>query len=167
MKRENERKMIRNYFKITRGRISLFLTIAILICYGVMFVVNASNRHTATSESVEQPESSTPEPKAITTVPQSQPADITVELVTVHPWGFDPEEITVTRGIFLLAIDNHSGLNNLSIGLFRETGNKLREINMPRGRINWNEGVDLLPGTYVLKEASHPDWTCTITVTAH
>lgn len=102
--------------------------------------------------------------------PGSQPAQkkearVEVEVITAGPEGFSPAEITRPKGRFYLVVDNVAELPALELQLTREAGHSLREQRVPRGQADWAEALDLEPGTYVLREAAHPDWVCRITVT--
>ena len=88
-----------------------------------------------------------------------------VELISVHPYGFEPKEITRPKGRFLLEVDDHSGLKSIAPRLTRVTGPKLRDFDMKREEPAWSEEMDLGPGRYVLSEANHPGWTCYINIT--
>jgi len=91
---------------------------------------------------------------------------IETELVTIRPHGFEPEEITRLDGPFILAVDNRSGLEEVALRLAGVAGNRLKEVIIPRKKLNWRDALDLPPGRYVLTEANHPDWICRITITA-
>jgi hypothetical protein len=91
---------------------------------------------------------------------------IEAELITITPRGFEPAEITRSKGRFLLAVDNRSGLDEVTLRLDRVAGNRLREVNVPRKELDWSEAFDLNPGQYVLSEANHPQWICRLTITA-
>jgi hypothetical protein len=86
------------------------------------------------------------------------------ELVTVRPHGFEPAEITRIGGRFLLAVENRSGVEELWLRLDNETGGKEREERVHRKKLDWNDVVELKPGSYRLTEAHHPDWVCRITI---
>ena len=97
-------------------------------------------------------------------VPQALTARLEAELITITPGGFEPGEITRPAGRFLLAIDNRSGLEDISLSLVRAAGSKLREQRVSRSKASWREVVDLTPGTFALTEANHPGWICRITI---
>jgi hypothetical protein len=105
----------------------------------------------------------------VTVRSQSKDEDFQVKVVTLRPRGFEPEEITVAQKRFVLAIENRSRLDHVDIQLLRQTGNsdKIHEVHMQRGRTNSNDMFELPPGEYVLTEATHPTWTCRITVRPH
>jgi hypothetical protein len=87
-------------------------------------------------------------------------------LITIRPTGFDPSEISLRAEPFRLAIDNKSGLDEVTLRLTREGGNQIREKRLPRGQLKWREKINLPPGVYLLTEATHPDWHCRITITS-
>ncbi len=87
-----------------------------------------------------------------------------VEPVTVSPDGIEPAEITRPRGRFVLAVENRSGLEEVSLRLEAEAGARLREAGLSRRRLNWTDVLDLPPGRYLLTEANHGTWACRITV---
>lgn len=96
---------------------------------------------------------------------QSNRERVETELVTIRPTGFEPAEISRVQGRFLLAVDNRAGLEEVTLRLDRVAGNRLRDVKVPRRKLDWREFVDLTPGRYVLSEAAHPEWNCTITIT--
>lgn len=62
-------------------------------------------------------------------------------------------------------VDNRSG-SNLNFRFSRLTGESLHEITSSQEELDWNDVVDLRPGRYVLTERDHPNWNCSITITA-
>jgi len=78
--------------------------------------------------------------------------------------GFDPAELRPQSGRFLLSIDNRSGDNDLVLRLKRADGSQVRELHVSGAGGDWNETLDLTPGTYTLSEANHSSWLCTIIV---
>lgn len=95
----------------------------------------------------------------------SPPARVETEVITIRPSGFEPSEVTRPKGLFALAVENRSGLEEVTLRLDREGGNRLHEARVPRVELNWKQGVDVAPGRYLLTEANHSEWTCVITVT--
>lgn len=85
--------------------------------------------------------------------------------LALRPSGFDPAELIVRQGRALLAVDNISGLDDISLTLRRETGGGAYEAGVRRGAVKWRQVLKLTPGTYLLGEAGRPDWVCRITVT--
>jgi hypothetical protein len=96
----------------------------------------------------------------------AQEAD--VELITVHPWGFDPREIVRPEGRFYILIQNRSLLTKLDVQLNRISGvtGLLNEVEMPLGKTRRYDLYDLPPGDYVLTERAHPTWPCKVKITA-
>ena len=89
--------------------------------------------------------------------------------ITVRPTGFEPAEIQHSNKKFLLAIDNQSGAENLTLELLEEDGQgkprrKLREIGLSLQSLNKREVTHLPPGRHVLREVNHPEWACRITI---
>jgi len=96
-----------------------------------------------------------------------EPAPYHVELITLRPQGFVPGEIRRPAGRFMIGIDNRTGLKEIEISLIKETGTKEREVRISRNKPDWRGVVNLPPGNYELREATHPDWVCRITLTAN
>ena len=92
----------------------------------------------------------------------SQPTEI--ELITLRPPGFEPAEITRPKGPFVLFIDDRSGRDNSSLLLQRSNGGQLRAIGLERRKSEWNDVVDLTPGTYILQDANNSELRCQITI---
>lgn len=92
----------------------------------------------------------------------SQPTEI--ELITLRPAGFEPAEITRPNGPFVLFIDDRSGRDNSSLLLQRSNGGQLRAIGLERRKSEWNDVVDLTPGTYILRDANNSELRCQITI---
>lgn len=87
-----------------------------------------------------------------------------VEIVTLRASGFEPKEISRPPGPFFLAIDNQSGLEVIDVSLDKETGHKLQSVDLSKGKAKWRQKLTLAPGVYLLREGSHPEWACRITV---
>jgi hypothetical protein len=88
-------------------------------------------------------------------------------MISVGPNGFQPTSLTRPSGRFLLAINNRSGLEELSIHLMREDGTLMQKARVDSKQPNWRSLVNLPPGAYRLIETSREDWICTIVITAH
>lgn len=87
------------------------------------------------------------------------------ELLTLRRSGFDPAELTIPSGNFMLAVDNLTDIPDIALTLSVEKKNKIKEVSFTSRNRDWRGEIDLQPGVYVLSEASHPEWTCRITVT--
>lgn len=95
-------------------------------------------------------------------ISSSEPAE--VELVTLQPAGFEPAEITRSKGPFVLFVDDRSGKDDSSLELKRMNGQRIRAVSLNRRKSEWNDVVDLAPGTYVLQDASSAELHCQITI---
>ncbi len=94
----------------------------------------------------------------------AQNPQIRTELITIRPTGFDPTEIRLTDGQFRIAVDNKSGLDEVTLRLTREGGARVREMRLPLGQLKWREKLNLPDGIYLLTEANHANWRCRIIV---
>ena len=108
--------------------------------------------------------SSLPDPK--TNVVQSNNANgpTEVEIVTIRHNGFEPKELTRPPGPFFLNINNQSEFDEIDVSLEAESGHKVHALKLPKNRGKWRQKLVLTPGTYVLREANNPEWSCRITV---
>jgi hypothetical protein len=96
----------------------------------------------------------------------SSPDNVEAELLIVRPDGFQPREIRRPAGRFLLALQNHSTAEELSLTLTPEGRDPLRQVRFEKKQSKLRELIELPPGRYVLSEANHPEWTCSIEITA-
>jgi hypothetical protein len=87
------------------------------------------------------------------------------EIIAVTPHGFEPSQLSRPHKHFVLVLDNQSGLNQIELRLDREKGGRVREVQVIHEKRNWSDDLDLPPGRYVLSEANHPSWSCSITIT--
>jgi hypothetical protein len=97
-------------------------------------------------------------------VSSNDPQPSEIELITLRPAGFEPAEVTRPKGAFVLFIDDRSGRGESSLVLQRVNGGQLRAIGLPRKKSEWNDVVDLTPGTYVLRDASNSELRCQIII---
>ena len=93
--------------------------------------------------------------------------DMTVEMISVGPEGFEPTSLTRPSGRFLLAINNRSGLDELSIQLIREDGKLMQQARVNRKRPKWRSIVNLPAGVYRLTETTQADWVCRIVISSN
>ena len=96
---------------------------------------------------------------------EQQTGLIESEVISVTRRGFEPTAISRAAGKFILMVDNRSGAE-LNFRFSRETGERIHEIKSTQQELDWNDVVDLRPGRYLLTERDHPDWSCSITITA-
>ncbi len=78
--------------------------------------------------------------------------------------GFEPDALTVEHQDLLMTIVNKSGFINAKFQLDRETGGKVHEVSFQNARHRAKQFLKLPPGRYILREASHPNFSCNITV---
>jgi hypothetical protein len=95
------------------------------------------------------------------------PLDARAEVFTLTPTGFEPAEVTLPAGQYLLVFNNRTGLDEFALRLDREGHGTVREARPPRRKRAWREVHKLTPGTYVVTETSHPEWSLRLTVTPH
>ena len=86
------------------------------------------------------------------------------ERITIREWGCEPQQINRPVGPFMLIIQNQSGLPEIDLSLDEESGRPLHRLPDTRNALTWKQRLELPPGTYSVKEASHPDWLCQITI---
>jgi hypothetical protein len=96
--------------------------------------------------------------------PQEQ-VNAKVLLLTIRPTGFQPQEVSIPTGKYLVVVRNHTGLEQFSIRVERGNGAKLYDVRLRRYQREWRQFVQLAPDNYVITEANHPEWVCRITVT--
>ncbi len=92
-------------------------------------------------------------------------AEMTSEVITITPHGFEPSSLTIPHEKFQLLVDNRSGIANTSLQIVRDNGAREHDMKVPREEPNWSEVINLAPGRYSLIESNHPRWSCRITVT--
>ena len=80
----------------------------------------------------------------------------------VTPNGFEPGEMSVRHGKFLILLQNRTGRRDLNFWLAREHEGRVAESE-PQKR-DWKAHVRLTPGTYILGETSTPEWKSVIRV---
>jgi hypothetical protein len=96
--------------------------------------------------------------------PQDTSRHLTAEVVTLHPTGFEPAQMSRSQGSFLLAVNNQTGKEDLTLWLEREKGGREPQVRFEGHRVRWRRRLDLPPGTYFLKVDGHTDWVCRITI---
>lgn len=87
------------------------------------------------------------------------------ESITLYPEGFYPARIVRPAGRFLLAVDNLSDLEEVTLLIERENAGRHRETKLPRRMPRLREIEDLPPGDYTLTVVERPEWSCSITIT--
>jgi hypothetical protein len=159
--------ILKHHFNSTTRRV-LFVGVLSLSLGTALFGVSAYSKRGDNLENTAESSEVYPgsyQPVNAPAVHLAQGENLQVKLVTLTSRGFDPDEVLTTNGRFILDIENISGFPNASISLANNSTNAVvQTTQMPRGKIDYVKAFDLAAGTYVLTEASHPEWTCTITV---
>lgn len=96
------------------------------------------------------------------TLPSSEQERVEAETITLNSGGFEPAEIRRPAGRFLLAVNDLSGLDGITLRLEGEGGQALQEVSLSRRRQKWRKVVDLTAGAYALTVAGRPEWRCQI-----
>ena len=153
-----------NLFVLLGGERKPLLIVALLAALTAsLLVTTAFNRNSAADTiSALTPAVSLAEKGAL---PQPQ-EKLRTERVTAFPHGFEPEEIIRTEGQFMLCIDNRAGAEALSLQLTSGILGPVYASPVQKGKSGTNQVLNLQPGQYILTEASHPEWSCTITITS-
>jgi hypothetical protein len=97
-------------------------------------------------------------------IPEYSVKRIPVAQIILGPKGFAPAEINRPKGPFILAIHNRAEIDDLSLSLSKVTGNKMREMNFRKKKLDWRSLITLPPGDYVLSVAGRPEWVCNIKI---
>ena len=104
------------------------------------------------------------ENRSTSSAPEKTDRPHEVEVVTITPDGFEPQQIVRPPGPFLLAVTNRSGFDSLNLQLETEARGKLREKSLALTTPHWREVINLQPGRYVVTEADHPEWTFSLII---
>jgi hypothetical protein len=153
----------------TTSKFAMLITIGSLTGSLALASVGSDHAHT-----VPQPAVATNSPAAsdssLVPVADSEgqePANAKVLPLTIRPTGFQPAEVSIPAGKYLVVVRNNTGLEQFAIRVERGGGVKLYDVRLPRHRREWRQFVQLPPDTYVITEGNHPEWVCRITVTAN
>ncbi len=92
------------------------------------------------------------------------PSDIRVVLLALRSEGFEPQEIQLAAGEYLFVVRNRTGLDEVNVRLLREANQQLATAKVRARQRDWKQRLQLTPGTYVLTESGHPEWSCRIVV---
>ena len=98
---------------------------------------------------------------------QLSPGRIEAEIIVLRSEGFHPREITRPPGRFLLALQNQSSEEEVSLMLTQESGPSARQIRFAKGQSKLRDFIELPPGRYVLAETNHPEWRCSIVIASN
>lgn len=96
--------------------------------------------------------------------PVAKAGRLEVEVVTITPEGFEPQQIVRPPGRFILAVRNQSGIDSLTVQLETEQRGKVREKALPLETPYWREVINVPPGKYIFTEVNHPEWILSLTI---
>jgi hypothetical protein len=154
-----------NFRRTPAGRTQLLLAV---VCVTLLVATTLAAKTWLVAPVAAESDATTQTPAPSVASTPVVPVRLESEHVTIRPTGFEPAEITRPAGRILLAVNDRSGLGSLDLRVDMEPLQRLFEVRVPRdtnGRHEWRQVLTLMPGHYVLTEASHPDWVCRITVT--
>jgi Na+-transporting methylmalonyl-CoA/oxaloacetate decarboxylase gamma subunit len=142
----------------TKFRLSL---IGLILLIAVISVTAKLVRTSIDSENVSP---ATIEPVKTAQTNDEAPANIQVVLLTLRSEGFEPAELQLAAGEYLLVVRNRTGLDEVDVSLVRENGQHLGQSKVGARQKDWKQRLKLTPGTYLLNETNHPDWTLRVVV---
>lgn len=103
----------------------------------------------------------------------TNPSPVKVISITVHSDGFSPSDVEVPEGLYLLDINNRSGLPGINVQFGNLNAKKLKEVKPAKDKqgrelkIQDYRGLfNLENGQYTITEANHPKWSLKLKVTA-
>jgi hypothetical protein len=96
--------------------------------------------------------------------PPAAQADTVV--TALSPSGFTPNQVSHPASAFNLKVRNQSGEHQVTLQLSDADGKKVAGARLTEKVGEWSAPLNLTAGTYTLSETSHPNWTCTVNVTA-
>ena len=85
-------------------------------------------------------------------------------LFTITSEGFEPNDITLPAGTYVIAVDNRSGSEDVQLVFSDGQSKKLKEQKLSRKQLDWYSVLALTPGKYSLNDVNHPNWSATIKV---
>ena len=139
------------------------LSIATAIIALVLALMTSYIRSTASAKSDLSPNLARVAAAVPRVAPQAD-SKLTVERVTIFPYGFEPETLIVPPVPFLLTIDDRAGTDDFAFQLVSEENQPVLQTAIPSGSSSTHKALTLAPGKYLLTETSHPGWACAITV---
>jgi plastocyanin len=84
--------------------------------------------------------------------------------IRMLPDRMEPAQVTIDPGPVIILVQNRSTAPNVTVALDQTGGSRLNSTSLQPSQHHSLQSYFLTPGTYVLSEANHPTWTCTITV---
>jgi hypothetical protein len=146
---------------LDRRRVLIWSLISIVAATSTTIAIESAEPKLAAAQLL----GSSSSPAAIVTQDNSSER-VEAELITLKRTGFEPREINRPAGRFILVVHNRSGLEEMSLDLVRENGERIKSVRVHRKKLDWKEVITLPPGVYLLRELNNPEWTCRINITA-
>jgi len=140
------------------------IIICLFVCVGAAAV---GARHLLTLSAAEDAAAAAPIPLTAAARPQEDEGGEKVKAVVfnLRPEGFEPAEVMLAAGEYLLVFNNRTGLDEFALRMEREGHGTMREAHPHKLKREWRQLLRLTPGTYVVTELNHPEWTLRVTVT--
>jgi hypothetical protein len=93
-------------------------------------------------------------------------AHVPIFVTVMRPHGFEPSSVTLDARHFLLTVYNRTGLSlaKLTLAPDQVHAPAVKQVDIVPATPHYTDILDLSPGTYILTEADHPQWTCKILV---
>src|ERR1700691_4943357 len=95
---------------------------------------------------------------------QEPSASTTNIFIQMLPRGMDPQQVTVTHGKITMLVQNRSTAPNVKLNFAKTGANAISSVSLLPHQHHSMQTFTLSPGTYVLSESYHKNWSCTITV---
>lgn len=97
-------------------------------------------------------------------VPSQSAKPLTGISVNLTRFGFEPSEITIPAGGYLISVRNLTERADISFALENSVKLKLLEEQYKNGSRGWDKILNLLPDSYVLREGKNQNWQLSIKV---
>ena len=138
------------------------VALGLTIILGLLVVATASR---AVFERRTSPPAASPNEPLRSSVQSRNPPPVPAHVLVLRPTGFEPAEVSWPKERFFLSIDNHSNVSDITLLLNRESGERVKEVNLKMRKQRAAGIFDLPPGNYLLTVANHPGLVCRITIT--
>lgn len=100
----------------------------------------------------------------VSSTTQTSPAGTPSVFIQIRADRMEPSSLSVKAGPIIFLVQNRSSAPNITLRLDRTGGGNVNAASLQPNQHHYLQAYYLLPGTYVLSEAKHKAWTCTITV---
>jgi hypothetical protein len=89
--------------------------------------------------------------------------------LALYPWGFEPDEVTISPGPTSIQMLNRVGFPELQLKVELDQGPTKAKLNLLTDRFEverpkWSNLFNLAPGTYLVSVEPHAKWVARITV---